>query len=193
MEKQFDKLELGPIEKALPASIGVCVKDSKRRVLFQNRKCIEVCGKMSGQVCEKSCMRNFQNILEAEAAGLGMSVEYGLSADDGIGNIRLIDAVVINDGRSLTTIFSPVRTKLQEAREAVKDCKLSPSQQRVFDLVIQGRSNQEIAKALFISIPTVRTHLTRIYEKIPAETLKLNLSGTTRYAFVKSRPKSRDI
>lgn len=34
---------------------GVCFKNSKRRVLFQNSVCIEKCGNLVGQICAVAC------------------------------------------------------------------------------------------------------------------------------------------
>ena len=43
--------------------------------------------------------------------------------------------------------------------------KISPREQDVVDLVLEGRSNQDIGDALYISLSTVKTHLRNIYQK----------------------------
>jgi DNA-binding CsgD family transcriptional regulator len=43
---------------------------------------------------------------------------------------------------------------------------LTPTEQRITDLVAQGRTNAEIAAALLISPKTVEANLTRIYRKL---------------------------
>jgi NarL family two-component system response regulator LiaR len=43
---------------------------------------------------------------------------------------------------------------------------LSRREREVLRLVAQGRSNQEIADALYISIRTVKAHVTNIFTKI---------------------------
>jgi DNA-binding CsgD family transcriptional regulator len=43
---------------------------------------------------------------------------------------------------------------------------LTPSERRVADLARTGMSNREIAQALFVTIATVETHLTRVYRKL---------------------------
>ena len=43
---------------------------------------------------------------------------------------------------------------------------LSEREQDVFQLLLQGRSNKEIASSLEISTKTVEEHLTSIYRKI---------------------------
>ena len=43
---------------------------------------------------------------------------------------------------------------------------LTPTEQRVADLVAQGRSNNEVAHALSMSAKTVEWNLTKIYRKL---------------------------
>ena len=43
---------------------------------------------------------------------------------------------------------------------------LTPAEQRVADLVVKGRTNAEVAAALFLSERTVASHLTRVYAKL---------------------------
>ena len=43
---------------------------------------------------------------------------------------------------------------------------LTPTEERVADLVAEGRSNKEVAEALFVSVRTVEANLTRIYAKL---------------------------
>lgn len=42
---------------------------------------------------------------------------------------------------------------------------LTPAEQRVFDLVIRGKKNREIAESLFISPNTVKFHMKNILRK----------------------------
>ncbi len=43
---------------------------------------------------------------------------------------------------------------------------LTPTEQRVADLVAEGRTNREVAAALFVSDRTVEGHLSHIYSKL---------------------------
>jgi DNA-binding CsgD family transcriptional regulator len=43
---------------------------------------------------------------------------------------------------------------------------LTPSEQRVAWLVAEGRTNPEVAQALFVSLKTVETHLSHVYAKL---------------------------
>lgn len=47
--------------------------------------------------------------------------------------------------------------------------KLTPAETRVFELVLMGMTPAEISQDVCISIPTVRTHLSRVFEKTGCE------------------------
>jgi ATP/maltotriose-dependent transcriptional regulator MalT len=55
---------------------------------------------------------------------------------------------------------------LRISRESRPRQTLSAREREVYDLVIQGRSNREIAKALYISESTVKVHVRHIFEKL---------------------------
>lgn len=43
---------------------------------------------------------------------------------------------------------------------------LTPTEQRVAELVAEGRANKEVAAVLFVSVRTVETHIRHVYEKL---------------------------
>ena len=53
----------------------------------------------------------------------------------------------------------------QPAHPIEPSCKLSPREQELLALLASGRTDQQIASALFLSIRTVRSHLDRIRDK----------------------------
>ena len=59
---------------------------------------------------------------------------------------------------------------LRISRESRPRQTLSARELEVYDLLIQGRSNREIAKALFISESTVKVHVRHIFEKLGVHT-----------------------
>ncbi|MET8829607.1 response regulator transcription factor [Streptomyces sp. NPDC004610] len=65
------------------------------------------------------------------------------------------------------TVLSPaVASRLVSAVRAPADERLSAREREVLALVAKGTSNREIARALFISEATVKTHLTHLYTKL---------------------------
>jgi DNA-binding NarL/FixJ family response regulator len=44
--------------------------------------------------------------------------------------------------------------------------ELTPTEARVASLAAEGLANKEIASTLFVSVPTVEAHLSRIYRKL---------------------------
>ncbi|RLL47152.1 DNA-binding response regulator [Oceanobacillus piezotolerans] len=56
--------------------------------------------------------------------------------------------------------------KLQTISSTIKEMNLSPREQEVLDLVIQGLNNKEIAQELYISGHTVKNHVTKIFQKL---------------------------
>ena len=58
------------------------------------------------------------------------------------------------------------RTELARIGGRVRIEGLSPSERRVAELVAAGRTNREIAAALFLGERTVASHLTHIYSKL---------------------------
>ena len=49
---------------------------------------------------------------------------------------------------------------------------LSSKERQVFELLVEGKSNKEIAQALFIETSTVKTHINKIYQKLGIRTRK---------------------
>jgi LuxR family maltose regulon positive regulatory protein len=64
---------------------------------------------------------------------------------------------------------------------AAPDWGLSKREQEVYDLLVAGMSNREIAKALFISEVTVKVHVRHIYEKLGVHSrAQAIVAGVTR-------------
>lgn len=141
--------------------LGTCIKDMNREVSFQNELCKKKCGDMVGQVCTKGCMSSYFPLP-------GMSFVKNSIVDN-----NMVDAVVINDGQSLTTLLYAAEKNENEKEAALEIAKLSglglsKSEIVIFMKVLEGKSNTQIIKDLFISKSTIKTHLNNIYKKLPA-------------------------
>ncbi len=58
-----------------------------------------------------------------------------------------------------------MRTPIIPEKDVFERYGLSPRERELILLVLQGRNNSEIAETLFISVSTVKSHLSNIYEK----------------------------
>lgn len=60
----------------------------------------------------------------------------------------------------------PAKGEYQVDPEAVRRSGISTRELEVLRLIAEGRSNQEIADALFISLPTVKSHSSNLFVKL---------------------------
>jgi DNA-binding CsgD family transcriptional regulator len=56
--------------------------------------------------------------------------------------------------------------RLRNRRNTVPISDLSKQEKNIQGLILKGKSNKEIANELFISLSTVKTHITNIYSKL---------------------------
>ncbi|MCG6879338.1 MAG: LuxR C-terminal-related transcriptional regulator [Deltaproteobacteria bacterium] len=73
------------------------------------------------------------------------------------------DEALVGYAKRIVSAFDP---KKQSESEGMLNERLSKRELEVLSLIKAGRSNQEIAEELFISLSTVKTHIRNIYEKI---------------------------
>lgn len=58
------------------------------------------------------------------------------------------------------------RTAMDRADRGRSDGRLTDAEARIAELISLGRTNKEVAAALFVSVSTVEAHLTRLYRKL---------------------------
>ncbi|HEY0976946.1 MAG TPA: LuxR C-terminal-related transcriptional regulator [Flavobacteriales bacterium] len=63
-------------------------------------------------------------------------------------------------------VEAPVRVEAVDREEAVRRSGVSGRELEVLELMAEGRSNQEIADRLFISLPTVKSHSSNLFTKL---------------------------
>ncbi len=98
-----------------------------------------------------------------------------------------LDAIVLNDGKNLTTFQYETQNRVDQQIEALSKFGLSKSELKVIRGILTGLTNREVANQLFISARTLRTHLNNIYKKIPPELKNEILQAHSRMS---SRPRS---
>lgn len=67
------------------------------------------------------------------------------------------------------TLFGPELTERVVATMRVRRAELSARELEVLGLVAEGLSNREVARALFVSEATVKTHLNHVFGKLGAD------------------------
>ncbi|SDQ22945.1 LuxR C-terminal-related transcriptional regulator [Virgibacillus salinus] len=76
----------------------------------------------------------------------------------------------IHDGQlieeEVSTEAFQSKGNIESIEQTIKELKISPREQEVLDLVIQGLNNREIGEKLYISGHTVKNHVTRIFQKL---------------------------
>ncbi|MBP9087148.1 MAG: helix-turn-helix transcriptional regulator [Kofleriaceae bacterium] len=107
-------------------------------------------------------MLRFPEAAQGSAPTLGFHVAANLSAGE-----QVFDALIIDDGDTLTTLLLPKATFVSKMRALFEGHGLSPAELAVINLVLQGHANREIAQRLFVSRQTLKTHLNNINKKVP--------------------------
>jgi DNA-binding NarL/FixJ family response regulator len=79
----------------------------------------------------------------------------------------LIDAV--GEAAAGRSVLSPEVQQRLVARMTSPDTALSPRESEILAVLATGATNREVAKALFISESTVKTHLVHLYDKLGVE------------------------
>ncbi|MEV6319051.1 AAA family ATPase [Streptomyces sp. NPDC051776] len=99
----------------------------------------------------------------------------------------LSDALDIAEARNAAPLVQQVQDELHVAglrprRHAVTGLQsLTPSERRVYDFAVAGRTNREIAQELFVTAKTVEVHLSSVYRKLGV-TNRRQLAGRTERA-----------
>ncbi|MBI2605404.1 MAG: response regulator transcription factor [Deltaproteobacteria bacterium] len=140
--------------------IVICEKDLSGRVVHQNKACIGVCNHREGEVCKGGCMEYFAALMKtsvAEKSALLLPAREIRNA--------YYDIVFFRGDDRLTTVMHRVKGVLSEKLPTLGEFKLTEREYEIAKLMLRGHANQEICKLLFISRPTLKTHVNRIYRK----------------------------
>ena len=78
----------------------------------------------------------------------------------------LEEALTILDGIGARLWAERARAELARISGRAPTGGLTPTEERVADLVAEGRSNKQVAAELFVSVRTVEANLTRVYAKL---------------------------
>ena len=110
-------------------------------------------------------------LLEALKAGASGYVLKHMSSQQIVGALRRVleGECALNQEVAMQLLMRLIEEKQQTKRAAPKpslSIPLSPREMEVLDLLVQGKSNQQIARELSISVSTVKNHVHRIITKL---------------------------
>lgn len=94
---------------------------------------------------------------------IGLAARRGLSQDD-------VDAIWAADGAAIEVMNHMAHLKILSLPHVTKRAALSQRQREVLEWVGEGKSNQDIAVILGVSVPTVEKHLRLAREKLGVDT-----------------------
>lgn len=68
--------------------------------------------------------------------------------------------------RLIASGLNGLTKKQSEVKRKIHNLNISPKEQGVVELILEGKTNAEIASELFISERTVKEHLTKVFKKL---------------------------
>lgn len=145
-------------------NLGICIKSKDTTVEYQNSKCEKICGNQLGQKCGKGCIAKLKADNSNQVFKSGFKLYRNLTIDS-----DNVESVIAQDGEKIITLLMNSRGIIQQQLDLIKKFNLSGAEMNILKKFLEGSSNSEIAKELFISKSTLRTHLNNIYKKLPAD------------------------
>jgi DNA-binding CsgD family transcriptional regulator/tetratricopeptide (TPR) repeat protein len=87
------------------------------------------------------------------------------------GRAMLMEAIEVAERHSAVMLAARAKAQLTAAggrrrRVAGAGSRLTPAERRIVALILSGKTNQATARALFVSVRTVETHLQHVYTKL---------------------------
>ena len=108
------------------------------------------------------CKNNALIIGTVESGVEGFQCKQEASADEIIGSVRTVH----KGGRDLAPCVTEALLNHMQAEQLKSQANLSAREQEVLDLIATGKTNNDIASKLFISVRTVKFHVSSILSKL---------------------------
>ena len=124
-------------------------------------------GRYSSKVLVLSAHHEDEWVFRAMQAGAnGYLCKHSLSGQLSDAIDTLLRGQVYLSSETLTSFFRLFRFYAGRSLEAARKFKLTQREQEVLHWLVQGASNEEIASNLYITVATVKAHLTAIFQKL---------------------------
>jgi DNA-binding NarL/FixJ family response regulator len=129
---------------------------------------IEVCREIRSQEPELACLMltsfaDDEALLGAVIAGASGYVLKQIRGSDLVGSIR---RVAMGESILDPLLVELARKRLGQDEEDERLRRLSPQERRILDLIAEGRTNREIAGALFLAEKTVKNYVSNLLVKL---------------------------
>ncbi len=102
-----------------------------------------------------------EDVTAATLAGADGYVHKGAEQSDIVEAVRRI-----HRGERVWAVDGEARIEESRLEGTAKDAGLTPKEKEVFLLLLRRYSNAEIARELFVSLPTVKTHVGNVMRKL---------------------------
>jgi DNA-binding NarL/FixJ family response regulator len=132
--------------------------------------------------------RILQPGLTARALDLGAvaSVSVGLQAAELVAAIEAFAAGHFQDGSQ-----ADLDNQADRRRQLGRDVDLTPREQEVLGLIVRGRSNEELAAELYLSINTVKSLIRSVYRKLDVTSRSQAVAWGVEHGFPTADEKDR--
>ncbi len=157
--------------------VGICIWDYSLKLLdcnFQHSRFIDDAHipqimRALITLC-KSIMKNISNTnFVSEKKELSARSRINIGETRYFAEVVLAIENVVSGGKFIATIYDYSSLFNGILKEIKDKYKLTDREYKILQCIIKGMSNQEISNELFISVPTVKKHLSSIYEKMDIE------------------------
>jgi hypothetical protein len=159
---------IAQLEESLGGSRAVvCMQREGGEVLYQNSACRRSCGNYIGNECPRTCISDCEKSLGRPLPSEG----FQFFSNRKVGK-QHYDVLFFTENSNRMTVLYPLRQKFEAWLRRFQDRNLSRRELEIANLCLQGFTNAGIARELFISKATLKTHLNNLYKKMPEARLE---------------------
>ena len=150
-------------EESLDGSHAViCMQKENGEIFYQNPACRKSCGDYVGAECPRTCVSESEKFLGRPLPSEG----FQFLSNRKVGK-QHYDVLFFTEDSHRMTVLYPLRQKYEAWLKKFQERNLSRRELEIANLCVQGYTNAGIARELFISKATLKTHLNNLYKKMP--------------------------
>lgn len=142
-----------------PKSI-FCIRNNNGEVIFQNANSIENCCKDATLQCHLRCLPYIESSFKFKEIKSGLHLFKNKIIEK-----KEYDILVFKGDINTLILLYPIKDQIDDIKMRWKKSGLSPREIEVLTEKFLGAKNSEIAKKLYISKSTVKTHINNIFKK----------------------------